>query len=62
MLLRALKILILLVVLALVAGIGGISWVFWRAQPVYAGHVAMPGLANTVRVYRDEHGAPRRAA
>ncbi|MGE3622504.1 MAG: penicillin acylase family protein [Bdellovibrionales bacterium] len=52
------KVLAVLIVLVLLTALGYGAWVFYRSQPVYSGNVSVPGIMETVRVYRDPHGVP----
>ncbi len=56
--LRSLKRLVLgIVILSLLAAVS-VASLFYRAMPNEGGQVAMPGLGDAVKVYRDEHGVP----
>jgi penicillin amidase len=40
------------------AALIGILWLCLAMRPSYTGHVRLPDLSASVRVYRDEHGVP----
>ncbi|NEV61583.1 penicillin acylase family protein [Thiorhodococcus minor] len=51
-----------ILLLLLIAGVAGVYWLGKRAEPLYDGTVALPGLAAPVRVVYGPHAVPSIAA